>query len=33
MGTGRGQLAVLYGAPSDYPVLPLRVVRAFYGLV
>ena len=27
------ELAVLYGAPSEYPVLPLRVVRAFYGLV
>ena len=27
------ELAVLYGAPPDYPVLPLRVVRAFYGLV
>lgn len=27
------ELAVLYGAPPDYPVLPLRVARAFYGLV
>ena len=27
------ELAVLYGAPADRPILPLRIVRAFYGLV
>ena len=27
------ELAVLFGAPPDNPVLPLRILRAFYGLV
>ena len=27
------ELAVLYGAPPERPILPLRIVRAFYGLV
>ena len=27
------ELAVLYGAPPERPIMPLRIVRAFYGLV